>query len=347
MKELQCAWLGELGPQQGVVLSSRIRLARNLEGYPFPPACRPATLSDVLALLVDRCGQLPDYTVLDMYRVHTLQAHLLVERHLISPAFAASNRPRAVVLSPDSRISLMINEEDHLRLQCLVPGLQLPEAWREACRVEEFLAQQLQFAFDEQFGYLTSCPSNVGTGLRASAMLHLPGLAWINALENVFHQVNQLGLTVRGLYGEGSQSAGHLVQVSNQVTLGPNEDEIIAKISAVCDQLIQYECSARQQLLSQQRLVLEDRCWRSLAVLREARLLESNEAMQHLSMLRLGVDLQILPALPMELLNEMLVRIRPAGLQMESGHELAPGERDVVRARMIREMLKTEPSGQE
>lgn len=339
MKDLQCAWLGEIGPQQGVVLSSRIRLARNLEGYPFPPSCRPGSLTDVLTLITDRASRMSDYTVLDMNRVHPIEAHLLVERHLISPAFASSTRPRSLVLSPDSRIALMCNEEDHVRLQCLVPGLQFEEAWRLAGEVEEFLAQGLTFAFDEQFGYLTSCPSNAGTGLRASAMLHLPGLAWINALENIFQQVGQLGLTVRGLYGEGTQSAGHLVQVSNQVTLGPSEEEIVNKINAVCEQIIQYECSARRQLMNEQRLLVEDRCWRSLAILREARLLESNEAMQHISMLRMGVDLQLLPALPLALLNEMLVRIRPAGLQMESGHELAPGERDVVRARLLRQML--------
>ena len=339
MKDLQCAWLGELGPQQGVVLSSRIRLARNLEGYPFPPTCRPGSLTDVLTLVTDRASQLPDYTVVEMSRVHPVESHLLVERHLISPAFAASTRPRSLILSPDSRISLMVNEEDHLRLQCLVPGLQFSEAWRQASEVEEFLAQTLPFAFDEQFGYLTSCPSNVGTGLRASAMLHLPGLAWINALENIFHQVGQLGLTVRGIYGEGTQSAGHLVQVSNQVTLGPSEEEIVTKINDVCDQIIHYECSARRQLMSEQRLLVEDRCWRSLAILREARILDANEAMQHISMLRLGVDLALVPVLPMALLNEMLVRIRPAGLQMESGQELAPAERDVVRARLIRQML--------
>lgn len=339
MKDLQCAWLGEIGPQQGVVLSSRIRLARNLEGYPFPPSCRPGSLADVLTLITDRASQLPDYTVVDMNRVHPVEAHLLVERHLISPGFASSTRPRSLVLSSDSRIALMCNEEDHLRLQCLVPGLQFDQAWKQAAKVEEFLSQTLTFAFDEQFGYLTSCPSNAGTGLRASAMLHLPGLAWINALENIFQQVSQLGLTVRGLYGEGTQSAGHLVQVSNQVTLGPSEEEIVAKINAVCEQIIQYECSARRQLISDQRLVVEDRCWRSLAILREARILESNEAMQHISMLRLGVDLNLIPSLPIALLNEMLVRIRPAGLQMESGHELAPGERDVVRARLIRQML--------
>lgn len=339
MKDLQCAWLGEIGPQQGVVLSSRIRLARNLEGYPFPPSCRAGSLADVLTLITDRASQLPEYTVVDMNRVHPVEAHLLVERHLISPAFASSTRPRSLILSPDSRIALMCNEEDHLRLQCLVPGLQFSEAWKQAAEVEEFLAQTLPFAFDEQFGYLTACPSNAGTGLRASAMLHLPGLAWINALENIFQQVSQLGLTVRGLFGEGTQSAGHLVQVSNQVTLGPSEEEIVAKINAVCEQIIQYECSARRQLINEQRLVVEDRCWRSLAILREARILESNEAMQHLSMLRLGVDLDLIPALPMALLNEMLVRIRPAGLQMESGHELAPAERDVARARLIRQML--------
>lgn len=339
MKDLQCAWLGEIGPQQGVVLSSRIRLARNLEGYPFPPSCRPGALSDVLTLITDRASRLPDYTVLDMSRLRPIEAHLLVERHLISPAFVSSNRPRSLILSPDSRIALMCNEEDHLRLQCLMPGLQFAEAWKLASEVESYLSQGLPFAFDEQFGYLTACPSNAGTGLRASAMLHLPGLAWINALENIFQQVSQLGLTVRGLYGEGTQSAGHLVQVSNQVTLGPSEEDIVNKINAVCDQLIHYECSARRQLMNEQRLLVEDRCWRSLAILKEARLLESNEAMQHISMLRLGVDLKLLPAFPLALLNDMLVRIRPAGLQMESGHELAPGERDVVRARLIRQML--------
>jgi protein arginine kinase len=339
MKDLPCAWLGELGPQQGIVLSSRIRLARNLEGYPFPPLSRPAALADALGIFLHRARQLPEVSVLDMYRVHPLEAQLLVERHLISPAFATSQQPRALLLSADSRLSLMLNEEDHLRLQCLVPGLQIAAAWQQASEAERFLGEGLEFAFDEQFGYLTSCPSNVGTGLRVSAMLHLPGLAWIQALESIFQQVGQLGLTVRGLYGEGTQSVGHLVQVSNQVTLGPSEEQILTKIEAVCQQLIQYESSARQQLLREQRLVLEDRCWRSLAILREARLLESGEALEQLSMVRLGCDLQILPPIPMEILNELLVRIRPAGLQMESGHELSPAERDVVRARLVREML--------
>jgi len=333
------SWLAELGPQHGIVLSSRIRLARNLEGYPFPTLGRPAPLADVLALLASRARKLPNFTSLDMYRLHPLETHLLVERHLISPAFAASNLPRSLFLSDDSQLSLMFNEEDHLRLQCLLPGLQLEEAWTRAAATEDFLAQELNFAFDEQFGYLTSCPSNLGTGLRASAMLHLPALAWLQALESIFQQVSQLGLTVRGIYGEGSPASGHLVQVSNQVTLGPGETEIVAKIEAVCQQLIQYECNARQQLLREQRLPLEDRCWRSLSILREARILESQEAMEHLSMLRLGVDLQILPGIPLESLNEILVRIRPAGLQMESGHELSPPERDVVRARLLREFL--------
>lgn len=339
MRELPCAWLGDLGPQQGVVLSTRVRLARNLEGYPFPPCSRPSQLSDVLALLTDRARQLNQYTLLDMYRVHPLEAQLLVERHLISPNFATSNLPRGLVLSQDSRISLMLNEEDHLRLQCLLPGLQIQECWRQAATVEDFLGVALNFAFDDQFGYLTSCPSNVGTGMRASAMLHLPGLAWIHALESVVQQVAQLGLTVRGLYGEGSASSGHLVQVSNQVTLGPREEEILTKLQAVCEQLIHYECSARKQLMTEQRLLLEDRCWRSFAILREARLLESAEAMEHLSMVRLGVDLKLLPEVPLALLNDLLVRIRPAGLQMESGHELSPGERDVVRARLVRGAL--------
>jgi protein arginine kinase len=340
VKDLACAWLGDLGPQQGVVLSTRIRLARNLEGCPFPCQAHPAALAETLARLVGRTHQLDDYNVVDMNCVHPLQAQLMVERHLISPAFACSQLPRALVLSPDSRLSLMINEEDHLRLQCLVPGLQFESAWQSAFQTEEFLAEELPFAFDEQFGYLTSCPSNVGTGLRASAMFHLPGLAFQQALESIVAQVSQLGLTVRGLYGEGSAAAGHLVQISNQVTLGPSEDEILAKMQAVCQQVLDYECSARQQLFHQRRLWLEDRCWRSWSILRAARLLESAEALEHLSLVRLGVDLKILPEVPLALLNEMVVRIRPAGLQMESGHELSPLERDAVRARLLRQILR-------
>lgn len=339
MNQHPVAWVGDLGPQQGVVLSTRLRLARNLEGYPFPHSCRPAALTDVVGLFNARAHKLDGFTLLDMYQLRPVEAQLLVERHLISPEFAVSNRPRSLALSGDSRLSLMCNEEDHLRLQCLAPGLQFGPAWNSLSECERFLSQELKFSFDNQFGYLTSCLSNVGTGLRASAMLHLPGLAWIQALDSIFQQVSQLGLTVRGLYGEGSPSAGHLFQVSNQVTLGPSEDEIVTKIGAVCDQIVQYECSARQQLLRDQPLQVEDRCWRSLAVLRSARLLESQEAMEHLSLVRLGVDLKLLPNIGLDTLNDALVRIRPAGLQMESGHELHPMERDVVRARLLRQLL--------
>lgn len=323
----------------GVVLTSRVRLARNLNGYPFPGHAAPAHLADVLGLLSDRARSLPDFSYLDMASVRPLEAQLLVERHLISHGFATSHSPRGLALSANREQSLMFMEEDHLRLQCLLPGLQLRRAYDDALATEQFLAGGLSFAFDPQFGYLTTCPSNVGTGLRASAMLHLPGLVWIQAVESVFQQVAQLGLAVRGMYGEGSHSAGHLVQISNQVTLGPSEDEIVGKVEAVCLQLVQYEAAARQQMMSTQRLRVEDRCCRSLAILQSARLLEANEALEHLSMIRLGVGLGLLPEIALSLQNDLLSRIQPAGLQMEAGHELNPHECDAARARLLREAL--------
>lgn len=339
MTELPRPWLGEIGPQNGVVLSSRIRLARNLEGYPFPGGCHPASLSDVIGLIGSRARQLEGFSAMDMYRLHPLEVQLLVERHLISPLFARSNLPRALFLSQDSSLSLMVNEEDHLRLQCLLPGFELEQAWRAASQTESFLSRQLAFAFDNEFGYLTTCPSNVGTGLRASAMLHLPALAWLQALEPVFQQVSQLGLAVRGIYGEGTPASGHMVQISNQMTLGQEEEQIMENIKSICEQLIHYECTARLQLFREQRVALEDRCWRSFGLLRSARILESAEAMEHISMLRLGIDLQLLPQVPLDALNELLIRIRPAGLQMEAGHELSPPERDILRARLVRDFL--------
>ena len=337
MKYSDLAWLSGNGPHPEVVLSSRVRLARNLNGYPFPSLGHGPSLAEVAEHLGAALRTQDDLEVLDLFRVHPLEVQLMVEQHLISPAFSASKDPRALALSSDARLSVMVNEEDHLRLQSMLPGLQLEDAYASALRLEEKLAEQLVFAFDRQFGYLTSCPSNVGTGLRASAMLHLPALGWMRALDPILSQVARLGLAVRGVFGEGTRSVGHLVQVSNQVTLGPTEDEILAKIRAVCEQLVQYEASAREQMLRAQRLQVEDKVWRSFGLLRSARLLEAMEVMEHLSMVRLGTSLNILPEVPVAVLNALLVRTRPANLQSLAGRELEPVERDCLRAGLVRE----------
>jgi len=339
MKLEDLSWLSGRGPESEIVLSTRLRLARNLEEFPFPPGCPPGHLAQVVTLVGVQVEKLRELTFHQMYSLKPLELHLLVERHLISPAFMASNQPRGLALSGDGGVAIMINEEDHLRLQCLWPGMAFDEAWGCISGVEERLAEGLRFAFDEQFGYLTACPSNVGTGLRASAMLHLPALGWLKALDNLVPQVAQVGLTVRGVYGEGSRSAGHLLQISNQVTLGPTEEDILANIGRVTLQLVNYERSAREQLLSTQGGQVEDRVWRCLGILASARLMVSAEALEHLSMVRLGVDLGFLPPIPLEDLNALMVRIRPASLQVEAGRDLEPGARDATRAELLREAL--------
>lgn len=339
MKLEDLNWLSGTGPDAEIALSTRLRLARNLEDFPFPPGCSAAHLAQVVTLVGVQVESLGDLAFHQMYSMKPLDLHLLVERHLISPAFMASNQPRGLALSEDGGVAIMINEEDHLRLQCLRPGLAFEQAWACVSGVEERLAEGLRFAFDDQFGYLTSCPSNVGTGLRASAMLHLPALGWLKALDNLVPQVAQVGLTVRGVYGEGSRSAGNLLQISNQVTLGPTEEDILANLGRVTAQLVNYERSAREQLLSAQGGQVEDRVWRCLGILASARLMVSAEALEHLSMVRLGVDLGFLPPIPLEDLNALMVRIRPASLQVEAGRDLEPGARDATRAELLREAL--------
>lgn len=339
MKLEELSWLSGKGPDAEIALSTRLRLARNLEDFPFPPGGAPGHLAQVVTLVGVEVEKVPGLAFHQVYSLKPLDLHLLVERHLISPAFMASNQPRGLALSPDGQTAIMINEEDHLRLQCLVPGLDFATAWGCVSGLEEQLAEGLRFAFDAQFGYLTSCPSNVGTGLRASAMLHLPALAWLKALDNLVPQVAQVGLTVRGVFGEGSRSAGNLLQISNQVTLGPSEEDILANLGRVTSQLVGYERSARQELLRTQGSQLEDRVWRCLGVLASARLMVSAEAMEHLSMVRLGVDLGFLPPIPLEDLNALMVRLRPASLQVEAGRDLEPGARDSTRAELLREAL--------
>lgn len=336
-------WIDTAGPQCEIVLSTRIRLARNLEHYPFPSRNRAANLADVVGLVVARVREATNLKCHDVFRLHPLELQLLVERHLVSPAFISSPFPRAIGIDESGTQSLMVNEEDHLRIQSLVSGLDLQTAWEKSRKLCTQLEDGLEFAYDHQFGYLTSCLSNVGTGMRASAMVHVPGLAYVQALDAISQQVSCLGLTIRGLYGEGSSCSGHLVQLSNQVTLGLSERDILSKVETVCQQLLQYEHSARAQLMTNQRTWLEDKCWRSFALLSSARIMTGEEALQHFSNLRLGVALEILPGYLKPRLNRLLVNTRAANLQMEAGRELNSEERDVVRASVIRNLLSENP----
>ena len=343
-------WIVGDGPESDVVLGTRVRLARNVEGIPFPGVATPEQLREVATrcrqaiLSLDRASGGP-LTFSRMSEIAPLERELLVERHLISPMHTQDVREKALALRDDESVSLMINEEDHLRLQTLFAGFQLEQALDLADRIDDRLSETLEYAFSERVGYLTAWPTNVGTGLRASVMLHLPALALTGMLQQVLSAVARFGVAVRGLYGEGTESVGNIFQISNQVSLGRSEDEILKHLSNLAREVIAQERAARQRLVAD-RAALEDRVWRSYGVLRYSRAITSQEAMQRLSDVRLGIDLGIIKGLDHRILKELLVLIRPAHLQSFMGRELSPAERDVHRAALIRERIRLQEAAQ-
>jgi protein arginine kinase len=338
-------WMESGGPMSDVVLSSRIRLARNLSNLPFPHQMNEAQAEELILQVeqgVREINLVGLASRVDLYRladVPALDRQVLVEKHLISPQQAQQARGRGLAISADESISIMVHEEDHLRIQCLAPGLQLKETWRVASLVDDALEQKLNYAFHAQRGYLTACPTNVGTGLRASVMMHLPGLVLTQQAGRLFHHLSQLGLVVRGLYGEGTEAAGNIFQVSNQTSLGKSEEEIIENLEAVAAKVIETERQARQHLVSESRLQLEDRIGRAYGILSSARVISSEEAMRLLSDVRFGIAMGIYPKLTHQTMNELLVAMQPAFLQKQEGRELNPLDRDVRRATMIRSRL--------
>ena len=345
-------WLEGSGPLSDIVISSRVRLARNLKNLPFPQGMNEKQAEDVLvqvanALAVREVRQVVgNLEVVPLSELSPLDRQVLVEKHLISPLHAENvGRGRGLAVRLDEVVSIMINEEDHLRIQCLFSGLQVYEAWELANTVDDALETQLDYEFDEKWGYLTACPTNAGTGLRASVMLHLPGLVIANQVQRVLAALPQIGLAVRGLYGEGSEAAGNLFQISNQVTLGPKEEELVNNLSAVVRHVVEQERSARRNLLQLNRLAVEDRTCRALGILTHARTMSSQEALSLLSDLRLGVDLGLIGKIDLKGLNELIVLTRPGYLQKLAGGEMTAATRDAKRAMIIRERLKEKSKG--
>lgn len=335
-------WMTSEGEYADIVMATRVRLARNLRGYRFPIA---QTEAEALAVDKMAAGALLDevdgktYSYIRMSDLTKLDKGVLVEKHLISPQLTNTERQGAVVLSEDETVSIMVNEEDHIRIQCIFPGLQLQEAFEQASHVDDLLEKELPYAFDEQFGYLTSCPSNTGTGMRASVMMHLPALTMTKQIRKIVPAISRLGIVVRGSYGEGSKARGNIYQVSNQVTLGKTEDEIIEELSSVTSRLIAHERQARGKLLEKSRTALEDRLYRSLGTLVYARLLQSGEAAKSLSDVRLGVDLGLIEGVDVSIMNELMIFMQPSFLQLYANTELTQEERDIFRAKLFRERL--------
>jgi len=345
LRDASSEWMKGTGPESDIVISSRVRLARNLRSNAFPILATNRQSEEVLEKVrgvmdAEEWKELGRFEFVELDRLDELGKRVLVEKHLISPNHAEESRNGAVILSDNEGISIMVNEEDHLRIQCLFPGLQLKEAWELASRIDDIFESRLDYAYDEKRGYLTSCPTNVGTGIRASVMLHLPGLALTQQIGRIVHAITQVGLAVRGIYGEGSEALGNLFQISNQITLGQSEEEIIANLRNVVRQIIEHERGARRKLVAESKERLRDRISRSLGILAHAFVMDSKEAAQRLSDVRLGIDLGFIQGIAPQVVNELTVMTQPGFLQQFAGGKLAPEERDVRRAELIREKLK-------
>ncbi|MEB2272122.1 MULTISPECIES: protein arginine kinase [Bacillus] len=339
-------WMKQKGPESDIVLSSRIRLARNLEHVRFPTQFSQEEAEAVLQQFEQKFASqevkdIGNFVLIRMNETQPLAKRVLVEKHLISPNLAES-RFGGCLLSENEEISVMLNEEDHIRIQCLFPGFQLANALKAANQVDDWIEEQVDYAFSEKRGYLTSCPTNVGTGIRASVMMHLPALALTRQMNRIIPAINQLGLVVRGIYGEGSEAIGNIFQISNQMTLGQSEEDIVDDLNSVTAQLIEQERSARKALYQTSKIELEDRVYRSLGILANCRMIESKETAKCLSDVRLGIDLGIIKGLSSNILNELMILTQPGFLQQYSGGALEPNQRDIKRAAIIRERLRLE-----
>ena len=334
-------WYEKAGSCGDVVVSTRVRLARNLKQYPFPARAsasqREAVERQVKdALLSGNSILSKEFRFVPLENTTQEEAVSLVERHIVSPEFIADRRGKAVPISADESISIMVNEEDHLRIQVLREGFSLKEAAETADRIDTLLSENLDFAFDPELGYLTQCPTNLGTGLRASVMLHLPGLTESGAMPRIASNLSKLGLTIRGTYGEGSKSIGALYQLSNQITLGLSENEAIENLRSITVQLMEEERKARAQM--SEEIAWQDKIDRAAGVLKSARVLSSSEFMELLSYIRLGLSTGVLQGVTTQELNALMVNAQPATLMARAGKQLDETQRDVLRADMAREV---------
>src|SRR5438128_4973006 len=332
------------GPHDRIVMSSRVRLARNLKGFPFPGWAKKADRVKALEVVrpaVETLPQMAGAFSETMDNFSAMDKQILVERHLISREHAAKGVGSGLVLNKEESLCVMINEEDHLRMQALRPGLQLRSAWLAIDQVDTILEKRLDYAFSNDLGYLTACPTNIGTGIRVSAMLHLPALVLAEQINQIIQAVNKLGLAVRGLYGEGTEALGNVFQVSNQMTLGEAESDIVERLNKVLSQIIEHEENARGMLLEKKPKTVYNHIGRAYGTLANAHSISSKETMNQLSQMRLGVDLGLFPDLERALVDELFVITQPNHLQKRYSEKLKAEERDVLRADMLRERLRS------
>ncbi|MBR5218225.1 MAG: protein arginine kinase [Clostridia bacterium] len=335
-------WYKKTGKSPELVISTRARLARNITGIPFPSRLTPEKAIEVISLVEEAMGPVRnDFSLIRVDKLSHTEQQALVEQHLISTAFASGQLPRALFVNAEHTLSIMVNEEDHLRIQCITSGLDPETALRDANRIDDLLSERLNFAFHEKYGYLTACPTNAGTGLRISAMLHLPALAASGAINNLLSQTAKSGFAVRGMYGEGSDAEGNFYQLSNQVTLGISEEEILARFGTIIRVVADAETSLRSKIQKDLPPRLADKLMRSYGTLKYCRMLSGKEMINFISDVRFGIYLGIIPDIGFETLNEIMVTAMPANITGK-GEDMSPEQRDQIRARAVNSIFGKE-----
>ena len=333
------AWLDASGEHSDIVLSSRIRLARNIKGFTFSTKIKPEEeeqiRQEVLAVL-DREKPISGMSRIDMAELKPFESNYLLEKHLVSTDLLSHRRNGSVIIGDKFRVSMMINEEDHLRIQSIASGFDLNACWKKAEALEELIGKNLEYDFHPKFGYLTSCPTNTGTGLRGSVLIHLPGLVLTKEIQKVLRGISQIGLTFRGLYGEGSEVLGNFFQISNQVTIGKSEQELIDHLVQITGQIIEHERNARAILFKDAGYYIQDKVWRAYGILEYARTISGEEVMNLLSAIRLGVSMKLINGLSVSKINQILIFSQDAHLDVAAGRSLDPAERDINRAIIVR-----------
>lgn len=339
-------WIDDSGIEKDIVISSRIRYARNLNNHKFPILLdkkEADEIFDEISEIVksnDICGK--NFSHFKTSDIPDLEKNMLIERHIISPALIKNQDISGFILSNDEKISIMINEEDHLRLQVLSSGLNLKECLEKADEIDSMLDDKLEYAFNKQFGYITSCPTNLGTGIRASSMLHLPGLVLTGRLERLLNTISKFGISVRGVYGEGSKSLGNLFQISNHATLGNDEKTIVDKVEKIAMQIVSREKEARNYLFNENNVEIDDKVHRAFGILTNAKIISTDEAVKLLSLVKLGMDLGLIDNSQKVNFNKLFVEIQPMNIQFEAREELNEKERDIKRAEIIKKRLNKE-----
>jgi protein arginine kinase len=335
-------WLRGSGPESDIVISSRIRLARNLAEFPFVRRASREERTQIAKSTRAKIETISDWSnimYLDLERLDEVDRQFLVERQLMSREMADGEGDRAVVIDLDERFSVMINEEDHLRIQVMCSGLDLQAAWERIDKLDDQLEQKLTYAFHESLGYLTACPTNVGTGLRVSVMLHLPALVITREIEKVFRSLQKINVAVRGLYGEGSQFMGDFYQISNQITLGRSEAELVNTVQEVVPRIVEYERRAREFLVNESEQDLHDDVSRAFGILCTAKKISSEETLHYLSKVRMGVNLGLIRSIEIGTINKLFVHTQPAHLQKLRGHQLSVTDRNIERASYLQSHL--------